>query len=296
MKSAKLLHNPTAGEGELSKKELVAMIEEAGFYCSYSSTKDEGWDKLKEGKIDFVILGGGDGTVRKVAEELLNRKVLEKKFPIGLLPLGTANNIAKTLGIAGSTQSIIEQWRNQNIRKYDIGKILNFDKAKFFLESIGFGVFPLLMKAHSKSETKDETPEEAMKSALNTLMEVIDTCEAMHCQIMADGEEWTGEFLLVEIMNTSSIGPNLQLAPDADPGDGELDIVMITEEQREDLAKYVQRKLAGHEVPNFKTTRAKKVSITWQGKYIHVDDELIKMEEPEKIEIELQEGLLEFLV
>jgi diacylglycerol kinase (ATP) len=123
MKSAKLLHNPNAGEGELSKKELVAMIEDAGFSCSYSSTKDEGWDKLKEGKIDFVILGGGDGTVRKVAEELLNRSMLEKTFPIGLLPLGTANNIARTLGITGSTQAIIEQWRNQ-IKQNSFSRVL----------------------------------------------------------------------------------------------------------------------------------------------------------------------------
>jgi diacylglycerol kinase (ATP) len=296
MKSAKLLHNPKAGEGGLSKKQLIAMIEQAGFDCSYSSTKDEGWEKLKEGKIDFVILGGGDGTVRKVAEELLDKKVLDKKFPIGLLPLGTANNIAKTLGIEGPAESIIRSWTNENIRKYDIGKLLNYKKAKFFLEGIGFGVFPELMRLHSKEQSPTETPDEALKSALTDLLDVIDFFTPMHCHIVADGEEWEGEYLLVEIMNTASIGPNLQLAPEANPGDGELDIVMISESQKEELITYVKQKLAGKEAHNFQTVRARKVLIECECKYLHVDDELIKTTGPEKIEIEILEGLLEFLV
>jgi diacylglycerol kinase (ATP) len=296
MKSAKLLHNPKAGEGQLSKEDLVAMIEDAGFDCSYSSTKDEGWEKLKEGKIDFVILGGGDGTVRKVAEQFLEKKVIDKKFPIGLLPLGTANNIAKTLGIEGSTEYIIHQWTNENIRKYDIGKILNYKKAKFFLEGIGFGIFPELMQSHSREDSQNQNPQDALKSALTTLLEVITNSEPTNCRVVADKEEWEGEYILVEIMNTSSIGPNLQLAPNANPGDGELDIVMIAENQRDELITYVKQKLSGKAAHNFQTIRAKKISVEWAGKYLHVDDQLIKMDAPQKIEIEIVEGLLEFLV
>jgi diacylglycerol kinase (ATP) len=295
MKSAKLLHNPSAGEGGLSKKQLVAMIEEAGFRCSYSSTKEEGWEKLKEEKIDFLILGGGDGTVRKVAELLLDKKVLDKKFPIGLIPLGTANNIAKTLGIGGPTEFIIQQWTNKKIRKYDIGKILNYKKPRFFLEGIGFGIFPALMQLHSR-ESENQIPEQALKSALTTLLEVITRTEPKSCRVTADEKEWNGEYILVEIMNIASIGPNLQLAPDANPGDGELDIVMIAEHQREELITYVKQKLSGQAVHNFQTVRAKKISVEWKGKYLHVDDQLIKMDSPQKIEIEIVEGLLEFLV
>src|ERR1051325_5153423 len=98
MKKVKLLHNPTAGDEEHSKKELVALIKSNGYDCKYSSTKDKDWAEFEE-DLDFLIAAGGDGTIRKITKELLNRKKLEKILPIAPLPLGTANNIAKTLNI-----------------------------------------------------------------------------------------------------------------------------------------------------------------------------------------------------
>ena len=106
MKIAKVLHNPNAGDGENSDKDLITALEAEGYKCSYLSTKEKGWekkdwDKIESEDIDFVIVAGGDGTVRKLAGELLDRKLIDKKLPIALLPFGTANNIARTLGIAG---------------------------------------------------------------------------------------------------------------------------------------------------------------------------------------------------
>ena len=45
MRKAKVLHNPGAGEGETTKRELVKQIESEGFKCSYSSTKKGGVGK-----------------------------------------------------------------------------------------------------------------------------------------------------------------------------------------------------------------------------------------------------------
>src|ERR1044072_2398775 len=106
MKIARLFHNPTAGEGEHTRKKLVSLMEAAGFDCSYSSTKKKRWEKIESKDTDFIVIAGGDGTVRKVAEELLDQKVLNKILPIGLLPLGTANNIAKTLNIPSDPEVV----------------------------------------------------------------------------------------------------------------------------------------------------------------------------------------------
>ena len=134
MKFAKLLHNPEAGEGDYSKKELISLIQSAGFGCSYSSTKKKGWEKIEAKETDFIILAGGDGTVRRIAAHLLDKRLLDKKLPIALLPLGTANNIAKTLGILGSTpEEVIRQWTETNIKKFDVGRIYGLDEAEFFL-------------------------------------------------------------------------------------------------------------------------------------------------------------------
>lgn len=97
--------------------------------------------------------------------------------------------------------------------------------------------------------------------------------------------------------NIGSIGPNLNLAPDADPGDGEFDVVMITETQRMALADYVRQKIRGREVLfDFPVLKAKDLAIYWDGRHVHVDDEYHKLEEPARIKIEMREGLLEFLL
>src|ERR1700754_2395230 len=84
MKLAHLLHNPTAGDEEHSKNELKALMEAHGLECSYFSTKKKGWEEI-DPATDLLIVAGGDGTVRKIANELLERKLIDKKLPIGLL-------------------------------------------------------------------------------------------------------------------------------------------------------------------------------------------------------------------
>jgi diacylglycerol kinase (ATP) len=299
MKKAKVLHNPEAGEGDTSKRELIQIIESAGFKCSYSSTKEFRWENTDTADIDFIILAGGDGTVRKIADELLGRKVLDKKLPIGLLPLGTANNIAKTLGLCGAPAEIIEGWRAAGIKKFDVGKIGGLPKPSFFLESFGYGLFPKLM-SQMKKEKKDhhlEEPKEKLYEALKMVHRLILDAPLKNCSLHVDGKDYSGDFLLLEVMNTRSIGPNLNLAPDADPGDGVFDVVLITDSRRLALTEYVQKKMDGKEVSfDFPILKGRNLEMLWDGKHVHVDDEYHKLDKPARINIELREGLLEFLL
>ncbi|MEI6949174.1 diacylglycerol kinase family protein [Paraflavisolibacter sp. H34] len=297
MKRAQLLHNPGAGDEEHSKEELMSLLESNGFECRYSSTKKKEWKDIEPG-VDLLVVAGGDGTVRKITEELLGRKVMEKILPIALLPLGTANNIAKTLGITGNPEEIIPAWRNGIIKKYDVGRIYDIEDSHFFLESFGYGVFPFLMK-EMKKRGKDEivSPEEKMKTALHLLHEIILSYEPRFCQLEVDGTDHSGKFLLAEIMNTRSIGPNLCLSPLADPGDGELEVVLVPEKHKEKFAAYIESLLYGKdETFTFTTLQAKEVRISWEGNHVHVDDKVVKIEKSAEVKIELKEGLLRFLV
>lgn len=293
MKRAAVLHNPNAGEKEFSGKKLLAIIKASGIECSYSSTKKEDWDKIETTDTDFVILAGGDGTVRKVAG-----KLLDKKLPIGLIPLGTANNIARTLGISGKPHEIIDSWSQYQIKKYDIGRIYGLKNTGFFLEGFGFGLFPRLMeKMEALEHLLTNSQEENLKIALATLHDLILNGKARYCEITIDGADFSGKFLLAEVMNTQSIGPNLDLAPFADPGDGYLDVILISERQRDEFAAYVHNKLHGLEQPPiFNILKARNLEIFWEGKLLHVDDQVIRLKKPHEVTIKLQEGVLEFLV
>lgn len=297
MKNTNLLHNPTAGDNDFSEKELVKLIEAEGFKCEYASVKEDGWDDFKT-ETDFLIIAGGDGTVRRVAKALMKRKRLDKQYPIALLPHGTANNIATALQITGEAKEIVKSWHNEHLQPFDIGKIYGLGDDRFFLEGFGYGVFPRLMKVMGKIEEEiGDSVEEKLKAALAVLYDIVLNYEAKECKIIADGVEHSGKYLMVEVMNIRSIGPNLMLAPSADPGDGELEIVLIPETQRDKFEAFILSQInGGEEEFKFTTIRAKNIELAWGGKDLHIDDERVKLEEPAKISIEIQPKMLHFVI
>ena len=292
MKFAKLLYNQGAGDAEHSGDDLIRIIESAGYDCSYNPDKKVKHQKIKPDKLDFVILAGGDGTVRKVAEQLIH-----ENLPIGLLPMGTANNIAKTLGIRGEADDIIKAWSPKKTRSFDVGYISGIEDVTLFLESFGYGVFPVLMD-EMKKQDKDsiEDPKLRLRSAVELLHDIVETYEGFNCTIKVDGADYSGKFLLVEIMNIRSIGPNLNIAPMADPGDGCFEIVMIPENKREEFAAYIETKINDNEQPTFfNTIRANSMKISCDCKHVHVDDQKIKLSDTKDIYINMQAGALTFL-
>jgi diacylglycerol kinase (ATP) len=79
MKRAHILHNPNAGSQDQSKNDLIKLIESHGYECGYSSTKEVKWKKV-DPKTDFLVVAGGDGTVRTVAVDLFGGgRFIEKR-------------------------------------------------------------------------------------------------------------------------------------------------------------------------------------------------------------------------
>jgi len=296
MQVAMLIHNPTAGDEEHKKDKLIELIEAEGFQCRYSSTKKKDWEEIED-DVDFIIIAGGDGTVRKVVKEILKRDSTEKDIPLALLPLGTANNFAKTLGIPLEPKKIIASLKTSKIKSIDIGRIYNIEESNFFLESFGFGIFPYLMQVMKKREEEYDSPEAEVQGALKKLHEIILKYESRKCKLEIDDTDHSGEFILAEIMNTKSIGPNLVLAPLNDPGDGELEVVLIPEKQKEKFIECIFCLIQGkQENFQFYTLQAKKINISWQGTHAHVDDKILKLEENKEIKLEIKPGILNFMV
>lgn len=297
MKRTTLLHNPTAGDNEFSKKELLKIIKKEGFECHYASVKEEGWDNF-DPDTDFLTIAGGDGTVRRAAKALMKRKRLDKQFPLALLPHGTANNIATSLKIDGHPQEIIPHWHHAGLQAFDIGRVHGVGDDLFFLEAFGYGVFPRLMKVMAKIEDDiGETAEEKLKAARSVLLDIVQNYEAKQCTIIADGVEHSGKYLMIEIMNIRSIGPNLVLAGNADPGDGCLDVVMVSEASRNKFESFLVSRINNEDKEfSFSTIRAKKVEIRWEGKDAHADDERLKLEEPVNVKIEVLPDMMQFMI
>lgn len=296
MKIAKLLHNTNAGNKGHGKDELIKLIEEKGYTCHYACTKKKGWKPIEK-DVEFIIVAGGDGTVRKTAKLLLNRSLIDKTYPIALLPKGTANNIGRSLKLPDTEEAIINSWQHEHLQKFDVGVIYNLEEPQFFLESFGFGVFPNLMNEMKLQKKNDiEDPQKKLLAALKVLKKIIMAYNARKCDIIMDDVKHSGRYMMVEVMNTPSLGPNLHINPISDTADEEFEVILIPEEDKERLAQYVQDKIDGKDTAFFaKAIRGKNLTISWDGVHAHIDDELIKIERSYPIEVRLHENLLKFI-
>jgi diacylglycerol kinase (ATP) len=294
MKNVTLLHNPNAGHESHSKKELISLIESNGYKCRYLSTKKNGWKKFNA-QSDLIVAAGGDGTVRKVVKQVLKRK--QVIAPIAVLPLGTANNIRTALKISGSVEEIIASWKKAEPKKFDVGIIEGIRETYFFLEAFGVGIFPDLMNKLKKKEELEKHPHTKMQATLHALHKHIYKAKSHRYELEIDGKNYSGKYLMVVIMNTNAIGPNLQLAPTAKTDDGLLNVVLIAEHDRHQLATHILKKTKNkHERFHFRSVKAKKVIISWEGTHAHADDQRISTTHPEKIKIKVKKKLLKFLV
>jgi len=290
--NAGILYNPGAGDEQLEKKELLSMITGAGINCSFLATDEKLLHDMHY-DVDFIIAAGGDGTVEKAATEMLMRNNGHKKVPIAVLPLGTANNIAQTLGVYGTTEEIIHSWRHPAIQKFDAGLV---EGIHYFYESFGYGIFSFVMQHAAAEKIGLEKPrDEKLQLALEELYETIASYEGVNCNIEVDDQFITGKFLMIEVMNIRSIGPNLCLSQDSNPGDGIMEVILFGTDDRKRLSNYVEDKLNGVENQYaFRTLSGKNIRLIWDGSRCHADDELITINKNSDISIQVCRGALEF--
>jgi diacylglycerol kinase (ATP) len=296
---AQIIHNSTAGNAEHKKADLIKKVEQVADHVDYLSTDNSSWEKFSENKPDVLFLGGGDGTVHKLAGVLVNEKKEQQHLPICLLPLGTANNIAKTLGLPPDME-LISQTSYQETVKFDIGRVTSLDAEHFFLEAAGFGIFPKLVEEMENKEDEIDSPSEELVNSMKTLLKVISEYQAKSAEIQVDDETITGKFLLAEIMNIKYIGPNFEIASQAEVGDGYLDLVLVREESREKLYNYVKdlvdNKKPAYSFSSFaETHRLKHLKMTWKGKDVHVDDEPLSNYSGEDFEVRIEPDALRFI-
>jgi diacylglycerol kinase family enzyme len=298
MKTIHLIHNPGAGDEAHSKTTLLKLIEAAGYECRYCSTDNKEWQNI-DPTTDFIVIAGGDGTVKEVASVLLKKQRAIKRLPVAILPCGTANNIAESLNIKGELVDIIRSWSEAQTTAIDVGEIFGEEEEPgFFIESFGYGLFPYLMKEMDK-QGKDEIEDkdEKMKAALELMHTISHSYKPHYCELIIDGEDHSGEFLMAEVMNTRFIGPNLFLSPHGHPGDGTFEVVLIPGEDEAKFAAYIDCKLKGEEVVfNFVTIKAEDIQIKWKGTHVHIDDQVIALKENAPVHVRVQKNAFVFLI
>ncbi|MGN6495550.1 MAG: diacylglycerol/lipid kinase family protein [Agriterribacter sp.] len=288
-----LYHNPQAGDSDHGKEYLLSIIRNAGYDCAYISVKEKNWQYIPHGT-DWIAVAGGDGTVRKLVAFMDTQPAAARKIPIGILPMGTANNIAKTLGSTGDPEVLVKSWGKKSTA-FDTAVVKSGEKKWIMAEGAGAGLFPshIINMQHRKGPK--ETATEKLQTDRNILINSISSYQPFEARVEIDGVEYSGSFLMIEVMNIRSVGSNIGFVPDAEVSDGLLNIVLIRGDRKKELTNFLQK-----EDPDFRrllfnsALQGLHIRIKASIPHFHIDDEVAHIRSNETFEIEVGEKQLRF--
>lgn len=271
---ALLCHNPTAGSKGHDKDAILAALKLADIDVRYVSMKGDDWEAaLKEGlkkNADLVVAAGGDGTIGKVLTNLTDRSL-----PVALLPLGTANNAARSLGIAGTPQELVETWKLERTAPLDIGSVKSPWGTARFLEAFGVGLFADLLLTAGKGKKPEGA--DNLRKGRALLQKVLKDAKPIDIEVIVDGRSVRGEFLGVEVMNIPFTGPALPLAEKADASDGKLDVIFFEVDKRKELIDWLEAPLESR--PPVMSRKGQLIQLIWADAPNRIDDRAFENEE-----------------
>jgi len=219
--------------------------------------------------VDLIIAAGGDGTVHKTAWQ-----IVDSGIPLGILPLGTANNLARSLGFTGSVDEILQLLHYGKRRPFDVGVARRSSRTEYFLEAAGGGLFADYFPAAKANKEEGASPEEELTAHLSLLRELALDYRARDWKMSIDGKDISHRYILWGAMNIWSAGPALHLAPRAKTDDGRLNFVAVREHERKVFIKHVDAHLAGRKERVPLTPRKfRELKITSAPSAMHLDGE-----------------------
>lgn len=214
--------NPIAGKNR--KKDITPLIKQElkNTDIEYSIKYTEGvkdaeriTKKYLDDDYGVVVAVGGDGTVREVASGLVSKS----KGILGVIPMGTGNDLARTLGIPLDIKEAIKRIIKKEVKQIDIGD----SKNNIFLNvaSIGFDAEIVENTKIFKGFLKGKAA--YTMGILRTLF----TFKSKDVIIEYDGNKRKEKVLLIAVANGRYYGGGMKICPQADIADNKLDICII---------------------------------------------------------------------
>jgi diacylglycerol kinase (ATP) len=260
---ALLICSPSAGNDGPSQDDLLSIFRQEGIDPSCCLITEGNLSDALQTPTDVIVAVGGDGTVTSILTEMPGRGI-----PVAVVPQGTANNIAHSLGIYASPHQIAAGLRHARPMAVDIGVATGSWGKRRFVEGVGLG---LLVQAMAEIDAAGIAGDDQLWSCRAEFGAKLVEEECHRFDVSVDGRDLSGDFLIFEIMNIGYVGPVLPLAPQADPGDGWLDVVYSTANRRGEMLQWLSAGPEGLDPP-VETARGRKIEIAEAGAALRLGD------------------------
>ncbi len=203
---------------------------------------------------DVVIAMGGDGTIGAVI-----RGIARSKVRLGIIPAGTENDIARSLGISEDLKAACDVIASGHTRRLDLGQISTKKKKNFYffmVTAVGLTatIFPMIK----------EVPEGQLSGISKAVAALVKFESKPTVFLTLDDESKIKvETMLVTIANTPLIGVKNLVAPDASLEDGLLDIAVYPGSSKADVLAYFARTAHEGSTPDgtIQRYRARKIKV-----------------------------------
>lgn len=292
LKKIPVLVNPEAGRGGSGRR--LPELEKAGLRFGFSVdlrfTEYPGHARklaaqaLEEGVKQLLVMGG-DGTISDVADVLSDTGV-----EIGIIPAGTGNDIARSLGIIpGDMKEAFGRIVKGDTISFDVG--LERVSGRRFVSFVGCG-FPAIV-AEEANRMKFMKGRSVF---FFSLYKAVTKLRGIPLALTLDGQRKEMICTSIMIQNTPFTGGGLKVAPGAEINDGFLDVVVVGEIGRLELMRNFPKLYSGRHLdhPAFQLMKGKHITVELpDNQLVSYDGET---DRADRLEIEVKPGAIRLIV
>lgn len=294
LRHAQLIFNPSSGRGEEDSGERLSEVVRAlrahgiepdvGIKTSGKAARMLARKAVKDGH-SLVIVAAGDGTIGEVASEMI-----DSTTSLGIIPVGTMNNVARSLGIPLVIDDACALLGMGTTRHIDVGRVIanGSIKSEIFLECAGVGLSSVLAAAGQSIE------KHRWSHLPNILKRFSEEQHLILMKVELDDVTLEVNTHMVTISNSPLLGNNLLATPDAKMDDGLLDVRVYDGMGQADLVKLFADASSGHPIEH-KTYRASRVRISSEEP-VEVNTDMVIARPRRVIEIEILPAVLSMIV
>jgi diacylglycerol kinase (ATP) len=268
--------NPTSGKGKglVLGKAFVTELQKLGVQVvdlsgsDYDEASENGRKAIAAGTIDALAVAGGDGMVH-----LGVNLCAETPVPLAIMPCGTGNDAAMTLGIpiddaAGAAELAVSTLSNPVVT--DLGLGVTSSRRFYFFNSASAGFDAIV----NKRANRWKYPKGPSRYTIAMLYELI-TFNSLKYRAKINGEDRDIDGMLCAIANGPSYGGGMLVAPEATVDDGFLDLFIVHKITKLELIKVFPKVFTGQHVshPAVEIIRATEVKLVSEGVPVYADGE-----------------------
>ncbi len=232
-----ILYNPAAGRGRARQHvaEAEGYLRAAGAEVVHleSRSREHMIDlagRLSATDVDRVVAVGGDGTVHFVLRKL------DLSIPMSVLPLGSGDDFAKTVGIPTNLRDACRVAVEGRVREVDVAEA----NGLRYVGVAGVGFDSIVAAEANRVKVVGGSA-----LYLYSIFKVLPAFEPIPMKITVDDQTFDDDVMFVVVGNTHRYGGGIQIAPEAVVDDGILDMYIITKCSKWDLLKTLPKGYTG---------------------------------------------------